>query len=184
MYDFWYNFIKEKYKDGAKLQMTDTDSLLFSCETNDIYEDMKASLDYFDTSDYPGQHFLQSDKNKKVLGKFKDETVGKPISEFVGLRSKMYSFLCDGNVEEKRAKGIAKVTVKKELKHDHYKTILFDESSMICSMSSLRSRRHELVRQRKMSICFLTSVYVCILSECGRRKAKQQPMSFYVNCIF
>ena len=87
-------------------------------------------------------------KIKKVLGKFKDETVGKPISEFVGLRSKMYSFLCDGNVEEKRAKGIAKVTVKKELKHDHYKTILLDESSMICSMSSLRSRRHELFGEK------------------------------------
>ena len=71
--------------------MTDTDSLLFSCETNDIYQDMKESLDYFDTSDYPKEHTLFSDSNKKIVGKWKDETQGKPISEFVGLRSKMYS---------------------------------------------------------------------------------------------
>ena len=144
MYDFWYNYIKETYKDTAQLQMTDTDSLLFSCETKDIYEDMKASIDYFDTSDYPPEHFLQSNLNNKVLGKMKDVTIGRAITEFVGLRSKMYSFLYDGKTEEKKAKGIAKVTVKKELKHDCYKATLFDESSMICSMSSLRSHRHEL----------------------------------------
>ena len=28
---------------------------------------------------------------KKVIGKFKDETEGVPIREFIGLRSEMYS---------------------------------------------------------------------------------------------
>ena len=37
----------------------------------------------------------------------KDETAGKPIKEFVGLRSKMYSLLVDGK-EKKTAKGIKK----------------------------------------------------------------------------
>lgn len=143
MYDFWYNYIKKKYKNSAQLQMTDTDSVLFSCETDDLYRDMQCSMDYFDTSDYPKEHFLHSDLHKKALGKMKDETNGKPIVEFVGLRSKMYSFVCDGK-EEKRAKGIAKVTVKKDLKHDNYKSTLFDESSMISSMTSLRSHKHEL----------------------------------------
>ena len=144
MYDFWYNYIKHKYNDKAQLQMTDTDSLLFSCETEDIYRDMQASLDYFDTSNYPKGHELHSDLRKMALGKWKDENASKPISEFVGLRSKMYSFLCDGNKEEKRAKGISKVTVKKELRHDCYKKVLFDETSKVSSMHSLRSHRHEL----------------------------------------
>lgn len=143
MYDFWYNYIKKKYEKSAQLQMTDTDSVLFSCETNDIYEDMKSAMEYFDTSDYPESHMLYNEWNKKVLGKMKDETNGKPINEFVGLRSKMYSFLCD-NKEEKRAKGIAKATVKKDLKHECYKNTLFDETSMVSSMSSLRSHKHEL----------------------------------------
>ena len=49
----------------AQLLMTDTDSLLFSCETEDIYQDMKASLDEFDTSDFPKEHELYSGVNKK-----------------------------------------------------------------------------------------------------------------------
>ncbi|XP_053380054.1 uncharacterized protein LOC123531918 [Mercenaria mercenaria] len=151
MYDFWYNYIKQKYKDSAQLQMTDTDSVLYSCETEDIYEDMKASLDYFDTSDYPKEHFLHSDQNKKVLGKMKDETNGMPISEFIGLRSKMYSFLCNGK-EEKRAKGVAKVTVKKDLKHDCYKNTLFDETNTVSTMHSLRSHRHELFGETTQKI--------------------------------
>ena len=113
IYDFWYNYIKETYKDTAQLQMTDTDSLLFSCETKDIYEDMKASIDYFDTSDYPPEHFLQSDLNTKVLGKMKDMTIGRAITEFVGLRSKMYSFLYDGKTEERKSKGHCKSDSKK-----------------------------------------------------------------------
>ena len=32
-------------------------------------------------------------ENKKVIGKFKDEAAGKPILEFVGLKSKMYSYI-------------------------------------------------------------------------------------------
>ncbi|XP_060554029.1 uncharacterized protein LOC132715073 [Ruditapes philippinarum] len=143
MYDFWYNYIKKRYEQSAQLQMTDTDSVLFSCETEDMYKDMESSAEFFDTSDYPREHFLHSDRNKKVLGKMKDETNGKPISEFVGLRSKMYSFVCDKK-EEKRAKGIAKVTVKKDLKHAHYKNTLLDETSVVSSMSSLRSHKHEL----------------------------------------
>ncbi len=73
----------------------------------------------------------------------KDENNGEPISEFVGLRSKMYSFTCNGR-NEKRAKGIAKVTVKKELKHDSYKDVLFNETSSVSSMCSLRRSQHEL----------------------------------------
>ena len=40
----------------------------------------------------------------------KDETAGKPIKEFVGLRFKMYSLLVDGK-EKKTAKGIKKSVI-------------------------------------------------------------------------
>ena len=45
-------------------------------------------------------------KNKKVIGKFKDEAVGVPVVEFVGLRSKMYSYVKDNGKNEKTAKGV------------------------------------------------------------------------------
>ena len=37
-------------------------------------------------------NFISKKIKKKVIGKFKDETAGKPIIEFVGLKSKMYSY--------------------------------------------------------------------------------------------
>lgn len=55
----------------------------------------------------------------------------------------MYSFICD-HKEEKRAKGVAKVTVKRDLKFQHYKETLFDEAKKVSSMTSLRSHSHEL----------------------------------------
>ena len=127
MYDFYYNVLKQKYGTSMKLLMTDTDSLLFFCETDDIYKDMAESSDLYDTSDYPCDHALYSVKNKKVLGKMKDETNGTPIAEYVGLRSKMYSFCCGGK-ESKRAKGLSKITVDKNIQFAHYKKVLFDET--------------------------------------------------------
>jgi hypothetical protein len=78
---------------------------------DDVYKDMAVNCDLFDFSDYPSDHPLFSVTNKKVMGKMKDETNGSPISEFCGLRAKMYSILCDG-VAKKRAKGVSKGVVK------------------------------------------------------------------------
>ena len=121
--------------------MTDMESPL-PLHNDDIYQDMMVSMDLFDTSDYPENHALHSTHNKKALGKMKDEVNGQPIREFVGLRSKMYSFSCKTK-EEKHAKGVSKVTVKKDLKHEHYKLVLSEEINRVSSMISLRSHRHK-----------------------------------------
>ncbi|GBN43361.1 hypothetical protein AVEN_80823-1 [Araneus ventricosus] len=67
MYNFHYNFIKKLYDDKASLLFTDTDSLCYEIECDDIYADMQLHSEYFDTSDYPSTHPLHDDKNKKVL---------------------------------------------------------------------------------------------------------------------
>lgn len=74
--------------------------------------------------------------------------------EFCGLRSKVYSFLCNGKAV-KRLKGLAKVTVEKELKHEHYKRALFDENSMISSMDCIRSHKHDIYVEtiQKRGLC-------------------------------
>lgn len=111
MYDFWHNKIKAKYGSKAQLCYTDTDSLLFEVETEDIYEDMRENSELYDFSEYPQVH--PSKRNKKVVGKFKDECFGRAIAEFVGLRQKMYSILESSRANTKKAKGVQKLVVKK-----------------------------------------------------------------------
>ena len=95
MYDFHYNYIKQKYGNKAKLLFTDTDSLTYEIETKDVYQDFWNDKDRFDNSDYPENSPYFNKTNKKVIGKFKDEAAGVPITEFIGLRSKMYSYVKD-----------------------------------------------------------------------------------------
>jgi len=103
LYDFFYNELKKKYGSKCELLYTDTDSLLILIETEYVYEDMKNNTDLYDTSDYPKEHPLHSNTNKKVLGKMKDECAGTPITEYVGLRPKMYSILkADEKISKKR----------------------------------------------------------------------------------
>ena len=93
IHDFRYNYVVSKYGSRSNLLFTETDSLCYDVNTDDLYRDFLQDLEYFDTSEYPREHFLHSERNKKVLAKMKDETHGVPIEEFIGLRPKMHSVL-------------------------------------------------------------------------------------------
>ena len=71
MYDFYYNYLKARYGQNCELIYTDTDSLLLNVQTEDVYKDMKEHSWLYDTSNYPKDHPLYDDRNKKVLGKMK-----------------------------------------------------------------------------------------------------------------
>ena len=73
----------------------------------------------------------------------KDETAGKPIKEFVGLRSKMYSLLVDGK-EKKTAKGIKKSVIRRELCHAAYRDVLLNETVTRATMNLIRSYHHKV----------------------------------------
>ena len=147
MYDFHYNYIKSKYEDKAKLLFTDTDSLMYEIETEDFYKDIAGDVkDKFDTSDYPENHpsGISTGINKKVLGMMKDEAAGKIIKEFVGLRSKLYSFVMDDGGETKKCKGIKKQVVERSIRHEHYKTCLTTGKELLRKQNILRSYEHEV----------------------------------------
>ena len=144
MYDFHYNYIKDKYGDKARLLFTDTDSLTYEIEADDVYQDFWNDKDKFDNSDYPESSPYFNKTNKKVIGKFKDEAAGVPICEFVGLRSKMYSYIKDDNKGGKTAKGIKKNIIKNNITHENYKYILFNDEQMYHKMKTIRSESHEL----------------------------------------
>ena len=79
MYDFHYNYIKQKYLNKVKLLYTDTDSLTYEIEAEDVYGDFRKDKNKFDNSDYPENASSCNKSNKKVIGKFKDEACGVPM---------------------------------------------------------------------------------------------------------
>ena len=144
MYDFFYNHLKKHYGESCELLYTDTDSLLLEIKTDDVYKDIKSNEKHYDTSDYPKEHPLHSTANKKVLGKMKDECAGTPISEVVCLKPKMYSILKADEKNIKKAKGVKKSVIKKQIKHEQYKEMLFGTQQMWHGMNILRSEGHEI----------------------------------------
>ena len=67
MYNFHYNYIKEKYDNRARLLFTDTDSLTFKIEAEDVYKDFWNDKNMFDNSDYPENSPYYCNVNKKSL---------------------------------------------------------------------------------------------------------------------
>ena len=128
MYDFHYNHMCVKYPRANQLRLlfTDTDSIAYAVQTDDIHRDMgDDAASRYDFNEYPLDHPLYGTSNRKALGFFKDELNSVPMREFVGRRPKCYAFLCTGKVdknvlqhtrpvEKKTAKG-----VKRKVKDDH-----------------------------------------------------------------
>src|SRR5699024_6451536 len=154
MYEFHYDVMKDKYGDKAKLCYQDTDSLIYEVETEDLYEDFKDMQDLLDTSDYPKDHFLYSNENKRVVGKMKDEMNGKIISELVTLQPKVYSLIC-GNDTTKKGKGVTK-SVMKYLTFDNYKDVLFNQEEIYRTQYLIRSKNHRIstIRQEKKVLSY------------------------------
>ena len=79
-----YDHIKTKYQSNAKLCYMDTDSFVIYIKTENFYEDIDNDVEnMFDTSNYSPNinRPLSIRRNKKVLGKMKDEFVVKDSSK-------------------------------------------------------------------------------------------------------
>ncbi|XP_066600072.1 uncharacterized protein [Prorops nasuta] len=93
LYEFHYDYMLPTFGSKCKAMYTDTDSLVYSIECDDVYSVMKRDLVKFAPSDYPADNWYGLPRvNKKVPGLMKDENNGKIMTEFVGLRTKMYTF--------------------------------------------------------------------------------------------
>ena len=82
MYSFHYEHMKAKYPHGDQLKLlfTDTDSLAYAVQTDNIYEDMDIdALEKYDFSEYPVDHPLYDTSNRKALAFFKDELNCEPM---------------------------------------------------------------------------------------------------------
>ena len=122
MYEFWYDYVKIKYQDRARLCDMDTDSFVVNIKAKDFYKDMSQDVNKrFDTSNYTFDRPLPTGINKKVIGLMKDELGRDIITEFVALRPKAYSYVTNNFIEMKKAKGTKKCVVNKMLRFEDYK---------------------------------------------------------------
>ena len=112
---------------------TDADSLVYKIKTKDVYEDFYLDKYLFDFSDYPLHLKFFDPVNKKVIGKMKDELKGKVISDFVGLKSKMYSLISVYNEEFTKAKGVKK-------RHKEFVSVLFNKKVIRHNMKRIKGK--------------------------------------------
>ena len=126
MYEFHYDYMKQKYNnDKLTLCYMDTDSLIYSIETDDFYKDIAEDVkNRFDMSGYNPDRPLPVGLDKKVIDLMKDELGGEIMTEFVPLRPKMYAYKT-GSAESEKCKGIKKCVVKKTIRFEDYKACLF-----------------------------------------------------------
>jgi hypothetical protein len=176
MMKFHYNTIQKNFKDKHNLIYSDTDSLVYSIEHDDIYEWIKQNPNEFDLTD------------SKVIGKFKDEMGGLVMKEFIALNPKVYSIITQHeeekkeikdkfnpdtgkvgfevikhkvyheNYNKKTLKGVSKVVVKNEINNQDYIKVLETNEPEYRKVMGFRSYNHEIytVLSKKKA---LTSFY-------------------------
>ena len=127
-YQFWYDYVKPKYGENAKLCYMDTDSSILHVKTDDIdttilQKILKQDLTLYLTN-YELDRPLSKGKTKKLIGLMKGELGEQIMKEFVGLRAKTYSCLKDNVDKDKRVKSTKTCIIKRKLKFQNYKNCL------------------------------------------------------------
>ena len=142
MYEFWYDYMKPKYNDNVRLCYMDTDSYIMNIKTKDFYKDISDDVDNrFDTSNYEVKRpFLMG----KVIGLMKDELGGEITTEFIALRTKVYSYLTGNDKIDKKAKGTKKCIIKKMINFEDYKKCLLSDKVLLKSQQRFISKKHDV----------------------------------------
>ena len=146
MYEFWYNYLKPKYRDTVKLCYTDTDSFIIYIKTEGFFEDISNDVGkWFDTFNYDRNDkrtFLMN-KNKKVPGLFKDELGAKIIIEVAAIRPKTYAYLTDDGSKHKKAKRTKKCVTKCKIMSESYIDCLLNNKDVYRSQQRFKSYNHD-----------------------------------------
>ena len=121
-------------------------ALLLILKLKIFYKDIGNDVErWFDKSNYDkiDGRPLPIGKNKKVIGIFKDELGGKIMTEFVALRAKVYAYLMEDGSKHKKAKGMKKCTIKRELIFENYRESLFNNKIILKSQQRFKSDHHK-----------------------------------------
>ena len=157
MFFFLYRYVKKKWE-NVEVLYTDTDSLVLKIETEDFFADISGDVaEWFDTNEYAKDHPAVLEglpivkENKKKIGLMKDECGGKILTEWVGLRPKLYSFLTE-NGEKQKAKGLKKSIKNKSLRHENFLKCLRTGKSQTRKQCLFRSRDHHIFTENMVKV--------------------------------
>lgn len=155
MYDFHYNQMLPTFGFNCILNYTDTDSFIYSVFCNDLYKYIKQNLHLFDTSNYERNNVFAIARSEKKIGLMKDENGGRIMTEFVGLRAKMYSIRVDDIDSVKKAKGIKNYVIRQSITFDDYIACIRNSQSLIGSQNLIQSNLHKVfsLTQTKKILC-------------------------------
>ena len=113
MYVLYYDYIKNKYGNKSRFLYTDIDSLIYEIKTKYVYEKFSKDKEMFDFSNYSDKSKYYDDSKKLVVDEMKDKKGGVAIKKFIESGPKMYLFLIDDGIKNKKANGVSKNVVEK-----------------------------------------------------------------------
>ena len=171
MFDFYYNTVKADLGwENTLCLASDTDSLKLFVKHSNIYNYMRDNVlsnsPKFDISNFHHQHelFISAEpnqqkmlykyakENKKVVGLMSDEGSGVPISDFIGLRAKLYSQIDVNGESKRRAKGVKRSITKNRLTHEDYEKCLAQVSVKSVSSHNLIAQNHRIYLMKNNKI--------------------------------
>ncbi|XP_050513029.1 uncharacterized protein LOC126888699 [Diabrotica virgifera virgifera] len=184
IYDFHFGYLGRRFGENFTTCYTDTDSVIVEIREKDPYEAMKTDChQHFDTSDYPKDNIYGIPQvNKKVLGMMKDENNGRIMTDYIGLRSKLYTTkvaITDNDIKQlrmklidqeyeddeidniirnygvtKKAKGVKKSVVNSKITFEDYVECLDTSTTKIASQNLIRSDKHQVysITQSKIAL--------------------------------
>lgn len=126
MYRLRYESLpKYELQFGGKISVVagDTDSFFLEVCGISVYNQLLPAMQtdgLLDSSNYQQAHPLFSLIGKAELGRVKDECGGIPIQDTVFLRPKCYSLRLFTGKHHKRAKGVQRSVLQKQIKHEDY----------------------------------------------------------------
>src|SRR5277367_63745 len=135
MYDFHYNVVQPHFKDNVRLLYTDTDSCIYEFRNHsekDVEEFMLNRPEWFHPS---------------TIGLFKNELPGDIMTEFIGLRAKMYSFKTRNGEVLKRSKGTKRCVLEKSIQFEDYWKCLMGNKPCYRKQSTIGHKNHDLHTQ-------------------------------------
>ena len=126
-----------------------------------MFDDFSSNKEMFDFSNCSTKSKEYDNLKKLVIRKMKYESAGVAVTEFLGLKTKIYSFLVEDNNEYRKAKGVNRNVVT-TISPNEYKGVLLNNKCIRNSMNRIQSKHHRkgTYEMNKVSLlCFENNRY-------------------------